>query len=167
MIFQFKYLLIFALSLSLGHELFPQRRPELEGLDRWCMVPRLGYSDQGSNFLAPGFGLTYVQAKKYFPIVTGGTFACLDLSMGESARVYAPKIGLEGTFVFLTGKMTAAWYTKDSEKDVRLTPEIGLTFFGYLTCCYGYNYKLKSESSDLVSKHKITVGLNWFIDPWK
>jgi hypothetical protein len=138
---------------------------ELKGIEGWCLVPRLGYTNQGSsNFIEPGFGYMYVLGMGDTPFIVIGPYASVDLGPRKNGFLFGPKLGIEGTYFLVTGKLYGAWYSNGTQSDSRITPEIGLTLFGFITCCYGYNFKLQKTSTDLVSPHKITVGLNWFIE---
>jgi hypothetical protein len=129
-------------------------------IDEWRFVPRVSLSHQGENFLGAGVGYMF-SSEGIFRSHLVGPYVDLDFEIAGKRFLVGPKIGVEFNYIFFCSKLNCGWYMSNGTSDPRLTPEIGISLTGYLTLCYGYNIKVQSAAPDLVSAHRVTLGVNF------
>ena len=59
------------------------------------------------------------------------------------------------------------YYLANPEHDIRIRPEIGLSFFGRFTICYGKNFSLSSSKIKEIETDILTVSLSLALKKWE
>lgn len=81
--------------------------------------------------------------------------------------IVAPKLGFEVDVLILSLRANIVSYIGSGNVDLRLLPELGLSFFGLANLSYGYGIPvLKHEFGD-VSRHRVTLTFNLSRDLWR
>jgi hypothetical protein len=78
--------------------------------------------------------------------------------------IQAPKIGAEANLFFLTLRTSAVYYSGRQDyaihNDFRFAPEIGLTYVGVVTICYGWNIPLLKDRLTSIAAHFWSININ-------
>lgn len=91
----------------------------------------------------------------------------VEMNFDSDNFIYAPKLGFEVDVLFFSVRGSAVSYINHGDVDLRLLPEVGLSFFGLANLTYGYGFPvLKHEVRD-VSRHRVTLTFNLSRDLWR
>ncbi len=74
--------------------------------------------------------------------------------------IIAPKIGYEVSAYPLCLRGNIIDYLSNGKSDLRLLPEIGISFNGYINLVYGYNFPLLKNKLTEISNSRITLTFN-------
>lgn len=91
--------------------------------------------------------------------LNGGFKVGSEFSFGENFFI-GPKIGFEMNFAVISTKLNIINYTDFKKYDPRITPEIGLSIWGYVNLTYGYNIKLLKNNIDNVPTNRLSLSFN-------
>jgi len=80
--------------------------------------------------------------------------------------IFAPKLGFEIDVIFLSVRANAVGYINRGDVDLRLLPELGVSFFGLANLIYGYGIPVLSSELGSVSRHSVTLTVNLSRDLW-
>ncbi len=81
--------------------------------------------------------------------------------------VYAPKIAYEFNANFLCCRGSVISYIDKGQPDVRILPELGLSFLGAANLTYGYSIPTLSFQTTETSRHRLSLIFNLDIGLWK
>lgn len=81
--------------------------------------------------------------------------------------IYAPKLGFEVDVVFLAVRASAVTYIDNGNADLRLLPEVGISFFGLANIMYGYGFPVLSYEAGSISRNRVTLTINISRDLWR
>jgi hypothetical protein len=100
------------------------------------------------------------------PCVITGPFIGIESNFDQSNWIYGVKAGyqLAGLFLSLRGSMIN--YVENGHSDLRILPEIGISFLGIANLNYGYNIPLLNYESNLLSRHRLSLVINLSRDLW-
>lgn len=82
----------------------------------------------------------------------------------KADNIIAPKIGIGLSGGKASIKLSSASYIQNNMFDLRLTPEIGYSYYGLVDFTYGYKIRLTEDKLTDLSNHKITFQVN--INKW-
>lgn len=77
-----------------------------------------------------------------------------------SEHLFAPKIGVEISGMFLCMRATLLSYVSSRDIQFRFLPEIGISFLGLANLTYGYAFPLNNPQAIDLSRHRITLSIN-------
>lgn len=160
------FILTFILSLT---ALKAENKPDsLE--DRYidlCINGEFKYNYQKSSGFELGINFTtepYAPKKDLFEF--GGFLSCEYKVLGKTNCI-APKFGLGITELYYKfygfgycAKINTVLYEPTQRNDLRLLPEIGLTFLGIVNLSYSYAIPLTKNTIPEISNHVIACGVN-------
>lgn len=75
----------------------------------------------------------------------------------------APKIAWEVNLPLISGRLSIIDYTNFFYHDLKITPEIGITYGGFINLHYGYNISLTEKTNNripFVGTYRITLTIN-------
>ncbi len=72
-------------------------------------------------------------------------------------ETYAPKVGVEATFLILTGRFSVISYFQKGDVTIRALPEIGLGFVNNFNISYGYGFSPHKNNLQNVSNHRLKL----------
>jgi hypothetical protein len=82
----------------------------------------------------------------------------------ETHVIQAPEIGAEANIFILTLRTSAIYYSGRQDNaihnDFRFVPEIGLTYLGVVTICYGWNIPLMKDRLVSIAAHRWSINVN-------
>ena len=143
------FLIISALLLSITHCLAQDKVLILSGgvirQKRWTGEFTLMYGayDNGGPCNGPALG----------GVGLGAEF----VSMQEGKTIIAPKITAQFSGLIFCFRASEINYLHNGFVDVRLLPEIGLSAFGPINLCYGYNFHLFGNKFNDISSHRVSL----------
>ena len=103
---------------------------------------------------------------KYEPGANGGAFGGLRLGIESNFKkgnelMYAPKVGLEIFSSFVCMRLSTLYYTRESVHQVRLLPEIGISFWNVANLTVGYGFELtKSNLAYYAGNSRVSLCIN-------
>lgn len=90
-----------------------------------------------------------------------------DIAPFRTYVIQAPEIGAEANIFFLTLRTNAILYNGYEDfanhHDLRFVPEIGLTYIGVVTICYGWNIPLLKDRLTAIAARRWSININ-FVD---
>ena len=75
----------------------------------------------------------------------------------------APKIAYEVNLPLISGRLSIIDYTNFFYHDLKITPEIGITYGGFINLHYGYNISLTEKTNNripFVGTYRVTLTIN-------
>ena len=155
--------LIITIALALIHfkSMGQFHRKDNEGL--FILSPGLFYQEQ----LFCELNLMYAKNITAHGIVLiWGPRIGTEINFKADRFIYAPKIGYEISGFPLALRANTVAYVDRSQIDIRLLPEIGLSFFGLINLTYGYNFPVSGFKSSEISRQRISLIANLDFDLW-
>jgi hypothetical protein len=114
------------------------------------------------------FGDINVLIGRYEKNNDGIAFGGIRLGMESNFRkskelIYAPKIGFEIFSSFFCLRTTALYYMKNSTTQIKILPEVGISFWGIANLTYGYGFKVSKSQPGMggMSNSRITLCINF------
>jgi hypothetical protein len=121
---------------------------------------RTEYNYQKHHYLSVGLGyIDFVGVKDVCtPSIFGlrGFTFNTDLKLDSKFFNIIPKISYEYNFLFIGTKLSSGIITDFKQTNFLISPELGLTGFGYWYIFYGYNFLLKDRFD--IKGNKLVVG---------
>ena len=90
----------------------------------------------------------------------------METNFNPNHFIYAPKIGCEISFLPIALRANTVGYIKSGVCDLRLLPEIGLSFVGTINLTYGYGISVLKDKIPEVGRHRVALVLNLGRDNW-
>ena len=152
------------------------------------MIDHKQYQTESKTFTQPKTPISYVLAPGliYQHQLFGELnllFAKIECAMCAPCVIYGPYIGVESNFnsknyiygfkagyqiamlpISLRGSVVN--YIDNKQSDLRLLPEIGLSFLGIVNLNYGYNIPLLHFQSNSIAKHRLSLVINLSRELW-
>ncbi len=120
-----------------------------------------GYKYQGSSYGECNLLLAHlVNSRKRGSFMYADVGLGTDFNFNSQQFILGPKISCESNFLMYAARINLTSYTNFKKVDLRLTPEFGLSWLGFATIYYGYNFRLNSNEFKLVSNHQISLLFN-------
>lgn len=91
----------------------------------------------------------------------------VEVNFDSKNFIYAPKLGFEVDVLFFSLRASAVSYIDKGDVDLRILPEVGLSFFGLANLTYGYSIPTLNYRAHDVSRHRVTLTFNLSRDLWK
>lgn len=85
------------------------------------------------------------------------------ISFKDKNQYMINKIGYDCFILIFGGRVNLVHQTDFSQHQFSLRPELGLSFFSYLTFTYGYNWNLNKSSLGLTNGHVFSLNLAYVI----
>lgn len=124
---------------------------------RWIFSPGVSY--QGQFLTEISFMYSNVVIEHGADVAKGPKVG-LELNYDINHFIAGPKFSYEFTGVLFTCRGSIVSYSDGKRVDVRILPEIGLSYFGAINLTYGYGPPiLKNEFIEL-SRHKVSLVFN-------
>ncbi len=133
----------------------------------YCINGELKYNYQKSSGIEVGINFTkYPYAPKKDLFEAGVYLSCEYKVLGKNNCI-APKFGLGVTELYYKfygfgycAKINTVLYEPGERNDLRLLPEVGLTFLGVVNLSYSYAIPFTKNIIPEISNHVITCGVN-------
>ena len=128
-----------------------------------------GISTQGHGNFYTELNLMYAKLVEGGPCtipVFYGPRVGIETNFNNNHYVYAPKIGWEASVYFIGIRGNLISYIDNGKVDLRLLPEIGISFFSGVNLFYGYNIPLLGYRTGATTKHRLTLTINIDFDLW-
>ncbi|MDO7847719.1 hypothetical protein Q5H92_15220 [Hymenobacter sp. M29] len=120
---------------------------------------RLGYFSQGAT---KGLDVGYYRYATGNGYSQHGPSVGLEMGAGPRHYVLAPKLSYEATAAFCGARLDVAYYTVNFRTSgLRLTPQAGLSLWGFLNLFYGYSIPLTGSELPELGQHRIGFHLNF------
>jgi hypothetical protein len=82
-----------------------------------------------------------------------------NLKSGDEWTI-APKAGVEASLTIMSIRLSAANYFQNGNSELRLIPEMGFSWGGFVNITYGYGLKLSNSDITNLSQHRLTLSFN-------
>ena len=132
------------------------------------MATRVGYITSRTAEL--GLGIAYVKNPMLLKYITSALIG-IEYARYGTKDIFGPKLSLfyHKNFLILGPaiKLNMIYYLANPEHDIRIRPEIGLSFFGRFTICYGKNFPLSSSNIKEIETDVLTVSLSLTLKKWE
>jgi hypothetical protein len=135
------------------------------GTSKYKLIPSPGVSLQNSAFVE--LNLMYAQtADNHTGLGIRGARLGIETNFRSDDYTFGTKLGYEISALFFCFRGSVAGYIDGSKHlDLRLLPEIGLSFFGLASLTYGYGLPtLEHESA--VGRNRVALTFNLSRDLW-
>ncbi|MDR2563565.1 MAG: hypothetical protein LBC98_06445 [Prevotellaceae bacterium] len=144
----------------------PRAEARDSSTNKYKLILSPGISLQNSMFAE--LNLMYAQtAVNHTGLGIRGARLGIETNFRSDDYIFAPKLGYEISALFFCLRGSAAGYIDRSKKlDLRLLPEIGLSFFGLANLTYGYGFPILKHESTL-GRNRIALTFNLSQDLWK
>lgn len=86
-----------------------------------------------------------------------GAFIGAESNLKFSNWIYAVKTGYEFSWLFFSARGTLVNYFENGYSDLRIVPEIGISFLSTINLTYGYSIPLLSYESNSIGRNRISV----------
>lgn len=130
---------------------------------------RLGYNVGFKGENTAELGLAWIFFKRRMgnpayvaPLGYWGLSTTVEGTMLEDKLLIAPRIGIEGHFLLISTRLTAACYLKEGKQDYRFSPEIGVGLFGFVVTYASWNIPLQATTIEEVSPFRLAIAVNLF-----
>jgi hypothetical protein len=125
----------------------------------------------GINFQKQYFGelnllFSKIDCGMCSPCVISGPFIGVESNFNQNNWLYGFKSGYQFAGLFLSLRGSFINYIDKGHSDLRILPEIGLSFLGIANLNYGYNIPLLNFESTLISRHRISLVINLSRELW-
>jgi hypothetical protein len=100
------------------------------------------------------------------PCFITGPFIGIESNFDKNNWIYGVKAGYQLAGYFLSLRGSVINYIDNGHSDLRVLPEIGLSFLGVANLNYGYNIPLLNYESKLLSRHRISLVINLSRELW-
>jgi hypothetical protein len=119
----------------------------------------------GVIFQRQTFGELNVLIGRYESSTGGNAFGGVRIGAesnfkSDNDHIFAPKIGVELSGMFICMRATALTYFYNGETQFRLLPELGISFLGFANLTYGYNFNLSKNELIGISNHRVCLSFN-------
>lgn len=133
---------------------------------RYKLILSPGISLQNGAFAE--LNLMYAQtASNHSGLGIRGARLGMETNFSSGDYVFATKLGYEISALCFCLRASAATYIDRSRSaDLRLLPEIGLSFFGLASLTYGYGFPILEHESS-VGRNRVALTFNLSRDLWK
>lgn len=91
----------------------------------------------------------------------------IETNFSNDHFVYAPKVGWEASSLFFGFRGNIISYIDNGKVDLRILPEIGISFLSGVNLLYGYNIPTLEFRTSATTKHRLTLTINLDLDLWK
>lgn len=138
-----------------------------------CNEPAFSQKNNRVDFaLSPGIiyqgqwtGEINVLAGRYESELGGNAFCGMRFGVESNFKtgndlLFAPKIGVELSGMFICLRGTFLSYVSRQDLQFRFLPEIGISFLGFANLTYGYAIPLNNPHAIDLSRHRVTLSLN-------
>ena len=125
----------------------------------WKPGIRIGYEYNKSNFVEVGI----LEARFVdWNVKVGYTDASLSIGIHDTPGniLLCPKLSYEGTFWLLACKLSLEDYADHLHHDSRISPQIGITYFGFISFFYGYHVPIIGKEFSQIGRNSISVIIN-------
>lgn len=124
------------------------------------IIPSLGYILQQDNYIDANVLYGVAGCDNIFCGMAGFRLGLeTNLDKGDEL-VIAPKLGIEASnWIFVT-RLSLVDYIKGSQSELRILPEVGLSFLGLINATYGYGARLTATNIDNIGSHRFEVSMN-------
>ncbi len=160
-------LLFLTLFIQSSYGQLFHRTPNQERL----IVLSPGFSAQGNGNFYTELNIMYSKittGEPYFPPAYHGPRIGMEVNFFNNHHlVYAPKVGWEGSLFFLCVRGNLISYFDKGNVDLRILPEIGLSFKSGINLLYGYNIPLLDYRTGATTNHRLTLTINLDMDLWQ
>lgn len=128
------------------------------------LAPGIVY--QKNNYGELNILFSRVECGMCSPCVISGPFIGFESNFNQNNWIYGIKSGYQVAGLFLSLRGSLINYIDNGHSDLRILPEIGLSFLGIANLNYGYNLPLLNFESSLLSRHRISLVINLSRDLW-
>lgn len=136
--------IFFNISVCLSQKLNPSLG--LIWQDRLFADVTLNIGDSFDTDYSPGGG------EKSIHLFAKVAFVGFETDFRET---YAPKVGVELSFMVLTGRFSIVSYFQQGDMTIRTLPELGIGLINDFNISYGYGFSLHTNDLMHVSNHRL------------
>jgi hypothetical protein len=76
-------------------------------------------------------------------------------------KTFAPKIGYEFTPMIFSSRISAINYFQNGNSELRIIPELGLSFYSWINLTYGYGISLNDGNLTDIGHHRVSLTFNF------
>jgi len=91
----------------------------------------------------------------------------VEMNMKSDHFIYAPKVGWEFSMTPLIVRGNLIANIDKGKVDLRILPEVGLSFFGLINLTYGYSISTLEFKTTEISRHRFGITTNLDFDVWR
>ncbi len=99
-------------------------------------------------------------------LILYGPFVGVATNFRAGERIIVPKAGYELVMSVITLRASTACYYGEHNRDLRLLPEVGLSFFGLADLTYGWAIPLTDDRIPDLAKHRFALTVNLHRTAW-
>ncbi len=128
-----------------------------------------GFSAQGSGNFNTELNLMLAKLESGGPCNPSALYGPrigVETNFSNNHFVYAPKIGWEASVLLFGIRGNIISYIDKGKVDLRILPEIGISFLSGINLLYGYNIPLLDYRTTTITKHRLTLTINLDFDLW-
>ncbi len=100
------------------------------------------------------------------PCVIYGPYIGVESNFNSKNHIYGFKAGYQIAMLPISLRGSVVNYMDNKQSDLRLLPEIGLSFLGIVNLNYGYNIPLLAFQSNSIAKHRLSLVINLSRELW-
>lgn len=124
------------------------------------LVPSVGYILQRDSYIDANLMYGLVGCDGMFCGMAGFRLGVESNLADGNDLVVAPKIGIEVANWIIITRLSVVDYIKGSQSELRILPEVGLSFLGLINATYGYGARLTATNIDNIGSHRFEVSMN-------
>ncbi len=163
-----KLSLLFSLILSVNTILSKDIFDPIKASERnYCINGELKYNYQKSSGIEVGINFTKYPGFPKKGLFEAGIYLSCEYKVLGKNNCFAPKLGLgitELDYKFngfgYCAKLNTVLYTTSEKSDLRLLPEVGISYLGLLNITYGHSLPLSKSTIPAIANHVISCGVN-------
>ena len=121
---------------------------------------KIGYQSNRTAELGVGYAYSIWEKGSVAPGLMLSPAIGVEHMHHSERNIVGAKMSLEAYYIFFAGRVNIIRYEADTQIDMRLRPEIGLSFFGLGNVFYGYNIPLSKVQLSEIQGHKISFLIN-------
>jgi hypothetical protein len=91
----------------------------------------------------------------------------LELGNINNRTFIAPKIGYEVSGMFFCLRGNLVYYIENGNNDLRILPEIGISYLGFANLTYGYGFPITKNKIEVINNSNVRLTFNLSKKLWK
>lgn len=77
-----------------------------------------------------------------------------------ASHIWGAKVGYEVSALFIVYRLSAISYFQQSQAELRLMPEFGVSWGGVINLTYGYQLRVSRSTVEELPLHRVGLGFN-------
>lgn len=116
---------------------------------------------QGNTWLGANVMIGRTTINKVFLGMSGFRLGAETNFRSGTSHTWGAKLGYEVSAMFFLYRLSAISYFQQGRAELRLMPELGMSWGGVINLTYGYQLRLSRSTVDELPHHRIGLGFNF------